>query len=150
MPGPLPKRSEDRLRRNKDTTGVPTDKYDLDGEVEIPHAYFFNPLINDLWLALRSSVNARFFEPTDWAYAKLTLSLMEAEMGQDPEHLKIPKAMMMANFDAMMSKLLLTEADRRKLRIEVTRGNQGQQAEEGRVINAQQAFKDRFEKQREA
>lgn len=146
MAGPMPKRSEDRVRRNKD--GLPTDKYDLDGEVEIPHAFFFNPLINDLWLSMRQSVNVKFFEPSDWQYAKLTLTLMEKVMGTDPEDMKVPGAMLMGTFDSMMSKMLLTEKDRRTLRIEAERN--GSKVEEGEVLNASKRFEQRFKEQREA
>lgn len=144
-PGPMPKRSDERQRRNND--GIPVDKIDLGGEVEIPHAFFFNPLINDLWLSLRSSANVRFFEPTDWAYAKLTLTLLEREVGTDPENMKVPGAMLMKTFDDMLSKMLLTEKDRRTLRIEVERGSK---KEEGKVLSASKRFEERFNQQRQA
>ena len=147
-PGPVPKRDEDRIRRNKTSDdGMKTTKYDLDGEVKIPNAYFFNSYVNDIWLAIKESVNVKFFEPTDWAYAKFTLKMIDDQVGQEDKFKPLTANMVMA-LDAMLSKLMLTEADRRKLRIEANRD--GKTTEEGKLINAQAYFQKRFEAQREA
>lgn len=149
MPGPVPKRSEERQRRNKDTT--PIDRYNLDGDVEIPTAYFFNKVINDLWLSLKQSANVKFFEPSDWHYAILALTLWDEELGhdQDGKSLRTPGPTMLMALDGMLSKLLLTEAERRRLRIEVDRNNE-KTDQNGSVVNAQDLFRERFEQQREA
>ena len=96
-PGPPPKRSEARRRRNKDT--VETMKINLDevlaGEVEIPAPPMhdvkdddgdpvvdeetgeilqepsWHPIAHDLYMSLTRSGQALFYEPSDWhtAYA---------------------------------------------------------------------------------
>lgn len=148
MPGPVPKRSEERQRRNKDNG--PVDQFDLDGVVEIPTAYFFNKVINDLWLSLKQSANVKYFEPSDWHYAILAFTLWDEQLGHDADgkSTKTPGPTMVMALDAMLSKLLITEAERRRLRIEVNRG--GEAPEEGKVVGAADRFRQRFEQQREA
>lgn len=146
--GAVPKRDEDRLRRNKTgEDGLVTERYNMDDEVVIPTAFFFNSYINDLWLALKQSVNVKFFEPTDWAYCKLVLKIMDDQLGNS-DKVKMPSGQMLMVFDGMMSKMLLTEADRRRMKIEAERG--ANKTEDGKVINAADQFRERFEQQREA
>lgn len=148
-PGPVPMRSEERVRRNKDNT--PVDRFDVDGDVEIPTAFFFNKVINNLWLSLKQSVNVRYFEPSDWQYAILAFTLWDEELGHDAEgnSLRNPGPTMLMALDAMLSKLLITEGERRRLRIEVDRNN-SKTDDQGTVLNASDRFRERFEQQREA
>ena len=142
-PGPIPKDPEERIRRNKTSEdGIGTSSYDLEGEVKVPEAYFVHPYVNDIWLSLKTSVNRKFYEPVDWAYAKLTLLLLDKAL----ENGNMPRPTMLMTLDGMMSKMLANPADRRRLRIEADRSSN---QKDGKVISAQQAFRDRFEKQRQ-
>lgn len=147
MPGPAPKRSDERIRRNKPATNV--DKFDLDGTVEIPNAFFFNTYVNDIWISLKESAHAQFYEPTDWAYAKFVLKMIDDQIG-DGDKFQHLSAVMWSTIKDMMGQLLLTEADRRRVHIEVTRNGAKAQGEEGQVVSAADRFRDRFEQQREA
>jgi hypothetical protein len=143
--GPIPKDPEQRIRRNKTTEdGIETDSYDLEGEVVIPTAYFMNPYVNDIWLSLKDSVNRKFYEPVDWAFAKYTLYLIDQSMQGD----KIPGPGMLTVFDSMLSKMLVNPADRRRLKIEADRASM--KGQDGKVISAQDLFRERFENQRQA
>lgn len=117
--GPIPKRPEDRLRRNKTgEDGVADTTYVVEGEVKPPAGIRFGePAVQRIWDALKTSVNKQFYEPTDWAYAVLTLTLWDETLKKG----QIPGAMLLSALDGMMSKLLMTEADRRRLRIEAKR-----------------------------
>lgn len=145
--GPLAKRDEERERRNRTgEDGLETKSYDVLGTVEIPTAFFFNTYVNAMWMALKESVHVKFFEPSDWAYAKFTFKLADDLMG-DEDKFKIPSAQMMMVLDGMFSKLMLTEGDRRRAKIEAQRNPQDQK--NGKVIDAQNAFRELFEKQRD-
>lgn len=141
-PGPIPKDPEERLRRNKaGEDGIAATSYDLEGEVKVPEAYFVHPYVNDIWKSLKISVNRKFYEPVDWAYAKLTLLLLDKTMTDG----NMPGPTMLMTLDGMLSKMLANPADRRRLRIEAERSANKQ---DGKIVSAQQVFRERFEKQR--
>lgn len=146
-PGPLPKDPEQRLRRNKTgEDGLPYDFFDIEGEVEIPTAYFMNTYVNEIWLALKTSVHRKFYEPVDWAYAKMALMIIDKQLGE-AQNDKVPGPTMLMTLDGMMSKMMITPADRRRLKIEAQRGSSGK---DGKVISAQDVFRQRFDAQRKA
>ena len=98
-PGPPPKRSEARRRRNKD--GVEVMKVDLDdaiaGEVEIPappepmvdeetgeERGGWHPIAEDLYMSLTKSGQALFYEPSDWATAYAMCEALSREFSPKP------------------------------------------------------------------
>lgn len=143
-PGPIGKRSEERVRRNKTgEDGLMTESVQMIGDVEVPPLNLgveTHPLIQDLWDSLPSSGQTRFWEPSDWEYARITMYALNNML-----HSSKISAMLLSTIDAMMSKLLLTEGDRRRVKVEVQRNEAT-----GKVINAAQRFEELFEKQREA
>jgi hypothetical protein len=112
MPGPPPKRSSQRRRRNK----VEVDSAPGGGErgPELPGQH--SAVGKRFWEALRRSGQSQFFEPSDWVAAELTVLAIDS-------FVKKPSAMMLASINSMMSNLLVTEADRRRLRLELERGS---------------------------
>lgn len=120
LTGPIPKRSEERVRRN--TPDVEIDKVTAIGPVKIPPLNIpdAHPFVTELYEAMKKSAQKRYFEPSDWATAKITLHLLN-KMLWNPN----PSAMMISAMDTMMSKLLLTEGDRRRVRIEIERKTSG-------------------------
>jgi hypothetical protein len=120
MPGPLPKDPEDRVRRNKTgEDGIPYETYELEGEVKPPSLDlpFATKEVQELWEALKKSVNREFYEPTDWIYAKMTLRMWDSVLTKN----EVPGAMLLSALDGMLSKMLVTEADRRRLKIDAKR-----------------------------
>jgi hypothetical protein len=118
--GVIPKRDDQRIRRNKPE--VPTDTVTAIGAVPIPDLNIPDPhpLVEDLYESLRNSAQNRYFEPSDWAYARLTMhTINDMLKGKGEEHRISP--MMLAAVNTMLSNLLLTEGDRRRVRIEVER-----------------------------
>lgn len=115
MPGPLPKNPEDRVRRNKTgEDGLGDDIIEMDGEVKPPAGVSFgNPEVQNMWLSLKKSVNTKFYEPSDWAYAVLTLRMWDSVLIEG----KMPGAMLVSALDSMLGKMLVTEGDRRRLKI---------------------------------
>lgn len=142
-PGPMPKDPETRIRRNSTgSDGLELDTYDVEGEVLVPWAVFEHSFVQGLWESLEKSANSKFYEPSDWQYARLTLSLWDKVLMEN----KVPSAMMIASLDSMLSKMLITEADRRRMKIKAQR----QKEQKADVIDAATLFKNRFEAQREA
>ena len=131
MPGPVPKRSEQRRRVNK-VEGL--QKAPGAATVPIPDASpFWHPLAIDWFNSLKASGQSAFYEPSDWALARL--------VGQQVSDLaanKKPSAVMFSAIMSVMSDLLVTEGSRRRLRLELQRGSAGPDlaAEAGSDVDA--------------
>ena len=118
--GPIPKRSEERRRRNKDDgpeliqapAGQPEDLPDLPDPNELWH-----PIATDWYLSLRESGQAAFYEPSDWAVARYVAELMSRGLSED----RPPNGQYVAALNSAMSSLLTTEGDRRRARMELER-----------------------------
>lgn len=114
--GPVPKRSEERIRRNKDEQ-VSVEVAAVSGEVVIPEPDdLWHPIARRLWDSLAESGQSKFYEPSDWA---LAYSLMD-----DLTYYKNASkrsGQMLASIYAQMSSLLISEGDRRRVGIELAR-----------------------------
>lgn len=113
--GPVPKRSEERRRRNKPehpVTSAPGAQ-----SVSIPEpCKDWHPIARQLWDSLAVSGQARFYEPSDWAVA---YSLMD-----DISFYKTSRkrsGQMLTAIMSGLSTLLLTEGERRRVGIELSR-----------------------------
>lgn len=118
--GPVPKRSESRRRRNKPGEGelqvVRAAASDASGFV-VPEADGqWHPIASRLWESARVSGQSQFYEPSDW--------MMLFSLCDDLSRYKQSKsrsAMMLASIMSGLSSLLLTEGDRRRVRVELAR-----------------------------
>ena len=118
--GPIPKRSEERRRRNKDDgpgliqapSGAPEDLPELPEPEPLWH-----PIATDWYLSLRESGQAAFYEPSDWAVARYVAELMSRGLSSD----RPPNGQYVAALNSAMSSLLTTEGDRRRARMELER-----------------------------
>lgn len=118
--GPIPKRSEERRRRNKDDgpglskapSTPPTDLPDLPEPDGLWH-----PIATDWYLSLRESGQAAFYQPSDWAMARYAAELMSRGLQSD----RPPNGQYVAALNSVMASLLTTEGDRRRARIELER-----------------------------
>lgn len=116
MPGPAPKRSEERRRRNLD--GRP-DKIEAEGgPVRVPSLpRGIHPLARGVYTALKESGQSQYFEPSDWAAALVLVSHYS-------DLLKSGKTITANQFEAIwggLQDLLMTESARRRVRLEVER-----------------------------
>lgn len=132
--GPVPKRDAERIRRNKPE--VPTDTVEMIGSVEIPELDIDNPhpLIVDLYNSLKQSGQARYYEPSDWQIARFCLHFANQLVWSGK-----PSSMMMQQVTGMLSDLLVSEAQRRRVRMEIERN-----VTEAEVINLADEFRKRF------
>lgn len=121
--GPVPKRSDQRRRRNKDSQ---VEKVDLSGtsqpvKVEAPELGFTTHPIAEQWYAsLADSGQSRFYEPSDWQSARM----LTHEMGRMLNAGRVSAQTLAAVWSAM-GDMLSTEASRRRVRMEIERGEGG-------------------------
>lgn len=154
--GPIPKRSENRRRRNKPeretvrakskgtaakTTREAADKkpaeptlnrnfFNEDGTVKAPpFSKDWHPLAKRLWSSVRESGQSRFYQPSDWA---VLYTLMD-DLTYYKSLEKRP-TMLLQTIMTTLTSLLLTEGDRRRLQIELTRPDKVDEAEENVVV----------------
>jgi hypothetical protein len=113
--GPVPKRSSERIRRNKDEADI--DNVEMIGQVEIPELGMDDPhpLIVDFYESLKDSGQSKFYEPSDWQFARVTLHFLNEQIKYKTS------GHMMAVISSMLTNLLVTEGDRRRVRLEVER-----------------------------
>ena len=130
MPGPVPKRSEQRRRRNKDVVEVERVEAQpgvLYGpELGLPDVH---PLAAEWYESLRRSAQSVYFQPSDWAQAKVWTDLLSRELKKAAK----PSAVMIAAWSSAAAELLTTEGARRRLRIEIERGPEVDKDEEAAV-----------------
>lgn len=114
--GPVPKRSEELIRRN--APEVPITKIEATGDVEIPDLDFDDPhpIIQDLWDSMGESAQSQFYEPSDWQFARYVFHFADGMLKSSR-----PSAQMFAGVSSAMTDLLLSEGSRRRVRMEVER-----------------------------
>ena len=123
--GPIGKRDEERVRRN--IPEDPTVTVQMHGLVTIPdlgdmsHLGETHPLVVEMYEAMKQSASIKYFEPTDWAFARLTLYTLNQELIAAAHNGKPVGAMKLTAINQMLSALLLTEGDRRRARLEIER-----------------------------
>lgn len=119
--GPVPKRSDQRRRRNAD---VPIDNAPAAAEVERPAADAGWHAIAARWYdALAESGQSTFYEPSDWATAYYVAEAMSRNLSGGRFSAQLFAAVMSAS-----TSLLATEGDRRRLRLELERAKPGADA----------------------
>lgn len=123
--GPVPKRSEERIRRNK--PDVPIERVRVSGFVGIPDLGIEDPheVTVGMYSALIGSAQAKYFEPSDWAYARFTLHFADKLLKQAR-----PSGQVLATVHSMMSDLLVSEGSRRRFRIEIERVDESAESAE--------------------
>lgn len=129
MPGPPPKRSDQRRRRNKPDGSQPNLTVVKDDAprpvVKAPRVSpSWHPLMKDWFRSLKQSGQARFYEPSDWQTARLLAEVMSQELNNGEG----VKASMLAEFNRAAASLMTTEGERRRLRVEL-------QAADGAVVD---------------
>jgi hypothetical protein len=132
--GPIPARSDQRVRRNKPEVAI--EKVQSIGVVPVPPLMVEDPHpATERWYeSLRESAQAQFYQPSDWAFAQVLAIKLDHE-------LKYARgsAQMMAVIQSMMTDLLVTEGSRRRARIEVERAQAG-----GDVLDVADMFRKRL------
>ena len=143
--GPIPKRDDERVRRNVPEN--PTETIQVIGTVQIPELGDVSydgethPIIIEMYEAMKESAAVKFFEPTDWQFARLTMLTLNQELIAAKQWGKPIGAMKLTAINQMLSALLLTEGDRRRARLEIERvGN----AQDGKVVDVTDMLRQRL------
>lgn len=128
MSGPVPKRSTERRRRNKDSQ--PT-TVKLSGRVPIPGLpKATHPVARRLYNSLRTSGQSQYFEPSDWATALLLAHETTMFLAVQTRSLQTGQGVGFGALAILLSgwaTLGVTEVDRRRAHIEVERGAKEEQ-----------------------
>lgn len=129
MNGPIPKHSDDRVRRNK----VDTTKITVTGRVDVPPAHEkWHPIAREWYESLAESGQAKLYEPSDWATAYLVAESLSRDLkpqvvgihpdSGEPTMAVVPlKGTSLTAYLKAMGVLLVTEGDRRRMQVEITR-----------------------------
>lgn len=114
--GPVPKRTTQRRRANKPP--IPVVSVPTVSAVRVPAAdESWHPLAAAWYGSLAESGQRQFFEPSDWAQARVWADLLSRTLLSS----KGPSSMMVAAWASGAAELLTTEGARRRLRIELER-----------------------------
>lgn len=116
MPGPIPNREEDLARpRERKGSSQQSVTRGVSRPVAVPHAdKDWHPIAKKMWDALKVSGGADFYEQSDWA---LAYSLMDdlSKMKKSSR----PSSQWAQIIYQQLGNLLVSEGDRRRVRIEL-------------------------------
>ena len=114
MPGPLPKRSTERTRRNKPENegSVPLSKGERVPYRVPPVDKDWHPRAKQWYRSMSRSGMRDYYEASDYEYARILCDALT-------EYYKRPTAMMLATILTGMTSLGVTEGERRRMRIEL-------------------------------
>ena len=116
--GPVPKRADQRRRTNTD--GGPVTKGPASAVKGVPAgSKDWHPAAKRWYAALKASGESHWYEPSDWAEAWVAAEVLSQML--QAEKLS---AMLYASWQGVSARLLVTEGDRRRVRIELDRGGQ--------------------------
>lgn len=155
--GPVPKRSDQRRRRNKPATGAvkkvppksasgrkPAGRPATNGK--------WHPVAKRWYNSLADSRQSVFYEPSDWALAYLLAESISRELQPQPvfdeagkqvaEVSRPPRGSSLGNWLKGMTALLVTEGDRRRLQIELELPD-AEGDEEAGSVSSLDAWRDR-------
>ena len=117
--GPVPKRS-DQVRRTNNKGQE--EKVYVEGSVTVPEPEAnWHPLAVQLWESMKESGQSRYYEPSDWAVAAVLMNDLSSYLRSR----KRPGVKLTALMSGL-SNLLVTEGDRRRVRLEIERAGDGQ------------------------
>lgn len=116
--GPVPKRSDQRRRRNAESAVETIAVSPDEPPVEAPPLGFVTHEVA-MWFyeSLATSGQARYYEDSDWAAARIATM----ELGRMLNSSK-PSGQLFTAIWSAMGDLLATEASRRRVRMEIDRG----------------------------
>ena len=116
--GPVPKRIEERLGHVSSADKEAVERVPVTGTVVVPAAdEAWHPIARRWYDSLPGSGQAQFYEPSDWATAAYLAEAMSRNLHAGQRF----SAQLFAAVMSGMSNLLVTEGDRRRVRLELER-----------------------------
>lgn len=122
--GPAGKRSDQQMGHRTEAEKSAVTKVAMSGTVEAPPLGLedAHELVTSLYHSLTESGQARFYEPSDWQYARVIMSQLNDYLQQEK---KSPT--MFGEIMSALTSLMLTEGDRRRLKMEIDRSDNSEQ-----------------------
>jgi hypothetical protein len=129
--GPVPKRSDQRRRRNKPDGDVPAVVVAMGQQVVKPPAEdrAWHPYAKGWFRSLKRSGQAQFYQESDWQEARLVCWLITQELSSPTG----ARAGMMDVIFSRADALMTTEGARRRLRVELITPKATDEAKEATV-----------------
>lgn len=117
MPGPVPKRSDQKHgHRTRAELGEVTHA-PAGEQVRPPEPdEDWHPIARDFFMSLRKSGQSAFYQASDWQVARYVAEAMSRNLSDGKF-----SAMLFASVTSAMSELLVTEGDRRRVKLELER-----------------------------
>lgn len=112
--GPVPTRSDQRRRQNKNPEGIATAKAPGVRAEQPPADASWHDMARDWYESLATSGQARWYQPSDWQTARVWAELLSRQLASGR-----PSAQMVAAWQQAATELLTTEGARRRARIEL-------------------------------
>ncbi|WP_216677725.1 hypothetical protein [Streptomyces sp. MNP-20] len=135
MSGPVPKRSDQRRRRNSD--GPDVVKAEAGKAPVIPRASGdWHPIAKRWYASLRESGQAQFYEQSDWLTAVYVAEAMSRNLASTKFSAQLFQSVMSA-----MTDLLTTEGARRRARVELEREAAGEDPAEAARVTLMDAYR---------
>ncbi|WP_407285501.1 hypothetical protein [Streptomyces sp. BP-8] len=136
MPGPVPKRSDQRRRRNEPAGPAPV-KAEAGKTPAVPRASGdWHPIAKRWFQSLKDSGQAQFYEQSDWLTAVYVAEAMSRNLGQSKFSAQLFQGVMSA-----MTDLLTTEGARRRARVELEREVSGEGPAEAARVTLMDAYR---------
>lgn len=126
--GPVPKRSSQRRRRNKEGGEVTSGVSGVVVE-QPPHDEEWHPLAVDWYTALANSGQAVYYEASDWAQARIWAEIISRQLRSEK-----PNAQMVTAWASGATELMTTEGARRRMRLELEREGPVDEDEDASVL----------------
>lgn len=116
MHGPIPKRSDQRRRRNKPDGAQLVKTPAGPPSPPPPGDPGWHPIVQQVFASLGESGMAQFYEATDWAFARLTCDFLSRCISEPR-----PSPTLLDACSNALGRLGATEGDRRSMRIALER-----------------------------
>ncbi|GAA0654840.1 hypothetical protein GCM10009548_21460 [Streptomyces malaysiensis subsp. malaysiensis] len=136
MPGPVPKRSDQRRRRNK-SDGPAVVKAQTGTVPDMPPAdESWHPIAARWYTSLGESGQSQFYEPSDWAMAVYLAEAMSRNLKSGRFSAQLLQTVLSG-----MTDLLTSEGARRRARIELERGTSEADAQEAARMTLMDSYR---------
>ncbi|MCW2898476.1 MAG: hypothetical protein JWO67_741 [Streptosporangiaceae bacterium] len=112
--GPVPTRSDQRRRQNKNPEGIATAKAPGVRAEQPPADASWHEMARDWYESLALSGQARWYQPSDWQTARVWAEVLSRQLAGGRV-----SAQMIAAWSGAATELLTTEGARRRARVEL-------------------------------
>jgi hypothetical protein len=130
--GPVPKRSSERIRTHDNGAIEKVQAFGVVSKPKLGLGDDPHPIIIDFWDSIGESAQARYYEPSDWQYLRVSLHFLNKLLNTGK-----PSAQMLTVVNQMLTDLLVSEGSRRRVRMEIER-----EQTKDNVVNIADYFRD--------